>query len=231
MMKTHFERSLARWRGPLRRRHKNPDFLEPAIPQPQPQPAWSSGSPVAAGAGSPFTDTFKSAGPAATSTRDVAARSQVVDLFREMNETVEKFARAHRRSLGLDQRGEQIAYLMASVAEAVFDETRDVDSQVRSRLGIDARGEHRELAQLVERAYVLRDKLRRVDNMRVDFGARAGEIVDGERQEPWKTSIPDAPVRFLVFPGLTSGGNVVVKQQVYTVSLREARLRGAATQV
>jgi hypothetical protein len=49
-----------------------------------------------------------------------------------------------------------------------------------------------------------------------DFTARTGTLLDPARQEPWAQCDPEAPVQFVVAPGLVIAGRVVRRQRVYT---------------
>ncbi|WP_206743481.1 hypothetical protein [Amycolatopsis lurida] len=160
-----------------------------------------------------------------SSTREVMERQVTADLFHELNPVTVRFAREHRRSLGLDQRSEQVAHLIAVIARDLFGGTWDIGAQVRASLGLDPWAAHDGLDDLVNRAHVLRKRINLSKDLEVDQTAQSGDRLDEQRQEPWKSSLPDAPIRFVVFPGMGSRGHVLVKQQVYTVSLQEARAR------
>ncbi|WP_216211167.1 hypothetical protein [Amycolatopsis aidingensis] len=148
----------------------------------------------------------------------------IVQQFRELNTVTERFARAHRRSQGLDQRGEQVACLMSTIVRAAFNHQDAPDRAVRTRLGLDLSADLPELHDFVRLLEELQDRIRNGTGMSWDLAARTGGQLDPTWQEPWKTSIPDAPIRLVVFPALRGpSGKVLVKQQVYTVGLRAHR--------
>jgi hypothetical protein len=80
-----------------------------------------------------------------------------------------------------------------------------------------------DLDRLVSIARSLRPWIGDPRRMRVDFTATVGSTLDPQVQEPWKTPIPDAPVRWVVFPALIIAEHIVAKQLVYTASYSAAR--------
>ncbi|MGW4521091.1 hypothetical protein [Amycolatopsis sp. NPDC004378] len=228
---TRFERAMARWRmGGLGRRRPPADvsFREPG------QPAASSsdvdGGVEAAGDTTGRVDTRSGSLARVTggpiSTVEAADRAYTAEMFGEVNAYVEAFVRSYRRSAGLDQRGENVATVMATVADCLFGPDVDIAGRVRSRLVITPEACGEAFDAVIARAHVLRSRIRQARDLEVEDTAPVGVLLVPERQEPWKSSTPHAPVRFMVFPGLSSRGRVLVKQQVYTMGLREARSAG-----
>lgn len=236
MVKSTFESAITRLKQfPAWRRRHEPQFLEPQptpiqltpprsapdidldVTQPDEQAA---GKPEVCSAMRPET------GGGSTSTREAIRRQEAAELFEDLHVAAETFARAHRRSLGLDQRGEHIAHLIATFSRCVFGEHWDIGMAVQDAMGIAPDAVSAEFCELVTKANVLRKLLRQSLALEVDDAARLGTHLDPDRQTPWKSSLPNAPIRFVVFPGLLSRGHVVTKQQVYTISLREARQQG-----
>jgi hypothetical protein len=162
--------------------------------------------------------------PAITTTRAVE-HTHIVTAFVELTTEAERLVRAHHRRNGRSQKGELVARLIAAITAQVLQSTLETTRALRSALNASDSDtvDDLALASLITNAENLKRRIATIGNtMTWDFAAVIGVPPDLAIQEPWKTSLPDAPVRAVVSPALRLNGQVIVRQQVYTMTLRES---------
>src|SRR6266566_6020670 len=126
-------------------------------------------------------------------------QAAAVDTFDNLYRHTEQFVRSYQRDRSASQHGEQVSRMIGIIARALLT-AEDPYPAIRAALNAQHDAVYPDLDRLASIARSLRLWIGDPRRMRVDFTATAGSTLDPQVQEPWKTSIPDAPVRWVVFP-------------------------------